>query len=50
MVKQSLYQFRENPLISGLSVAGTALAIAVVLVLVLVFLCFFSSMLITLTN
>ena len=36
-VKQALYQFRENPLISGLSVAGTALAIAVVLVLVLVF-------------
>ena len=36
-VKQALYQFRENPLIAGLSVGGTALAVAVVLVMVLVF-------------
>lgn len=35
--KQVIYQLRENPLVSWISIAGTALAIAVVLVLVLVF-------------
>ena len=36
-VKQAMQQFRENPLVTGFSVAGTALAVAVILVMVLVF-------------
>ncbi|MGM9759808.1 MAG: ABC transporter permease [Parabacteroides sp.] len=36
-LKQALQQFKENPLVTWLSVAGTALAVAVLLVLVLVF-------------
>lgn len=36
-VKQAVQQFRESPLVTGLSVAGTALAVAVILVMVLVF-------------
>lgn len=36
-VKQSMQMLRENPLISSISIAGTALAIAVILVLILVF-------------
>ena len=36
-VKQAMQQFRESPLVTGLSVAGTALAVAVILVMVLVF-------------
>ena len=35
--KQAMQQFRENPLVTALSVAGTALAVAVILVMVLVF-------------
>ena len=36
-VKQAMQQFRESPLVTGFSVAGTALAVAVILVMVLVF-------------
>lgn len=36
-IKQALQMFRENPLVSSISVAATALSIAVILVMVLVF-------------
>lgn len=36
-IKQSLQMFRENPLVSAISVAGTALSIGMILVMVLVY-------------